>query len=87
MGSGQMATLDCASSKAEIAGSDNKLTLTGDCTNLDMFGSGNSITIAFAKNARINVVGSNNTITWTTPDGKEPLVTHLGANNTITRGH
>jgi hypothetical protein len=85
-GSGQTTTLDCANGGAHIFGSNNKLNLTGGCAWLDMLGSGNTVTVALAKDANIEFVGSNNAITWTTPDGKEPAVRHLGSGNTLTRG-
>ncbi len=78
VGSGQTATLDCVGGGAEFVGSNNRFTLTGDCTSLEMFGSNNMVTIALANEANIEIVGSNNTITWTTPDGKDPRVEHLG---------
>ena len=72
---------------AHIFGSNNKLTLTGECAWLDMVGSNNIITVALAKDANIKFAGSNNAITWTSPDGKEPVVRHVGAGNTLTAGH
>jgi hypothetical protein len=36
--------LDCAGRGAQIAGSNNKHTLTGGCTKLEMFGSNNTVT-------------------------------------------
>jgi Protein of unknown function (DUF3060) len=48
-GSGQTTTLDCAGGGAHIFGSNNKLTLTGECAWLDMVGSNNVITDALAK--------------------------------------
>jgi hypothetical protein len=86
-GSNQTTTLDCAGSGAHIFGSNNTLTLTGGCTWLDMVGSNNTIIVALAKGANIDFAGSNNAITWTSPDGKEPVVRHLGSGNTLTAGH
>ena len=76
-GSNQTTTLDCAGGGAHIFGSNNTLTLTGACTWLDMVGSNNPIIIALANGANIEFAGSNNAITWTSPDGKEPVVRHL----------
>jgi two-component sensor histidine kinase len=39
------------------------------------------------KGANIEFAGSNNSITWTSPDGKEPVVRHFGSGNTLTVGH
>ena len=86
-GSNQTTTLDCAGGGAQIAGSNNKLTLTGGCTMLGVLGSNNTVTVALATNARIQFVGSNNIVTWTSPDGKEPMAQHLGSDNTLTPAH
>jgi hypothetical protein len=67
-GSGQTTTLDCAGGSAHIFGSNNKLILTGGCTWLDMVGSNNTIIVALAEGANIGFAGSNNAITWTSPN-------------------
>ena len=76
IGSGQTTTLDCAGGGAHILGSNNTLTLAGGCRWLDMVGSNNTVIIAFANGANIEFAGSNNAITWTSPDGREPVVRH-----------
>jgi Protein of unknown function (DUF3060) len=86
-GSNQTTTLDCAGGGAHIFGSNNTLTLTGGCAWLDMVGSNNIIIVALANGANIEFAGSNNAITWTSPDGKEPVVRHMGSGNTLTAGH
>ena len=83
-GSNETTSLDCRGGGAQIAGSNNKLILTGGCTMLGVLGSNNTVTVALAANARIQFVGSNNTITWTSPDSKEPTVQYLGSDNTLT---
>ena len=60
------------------------LTITGRCTGLDLAGSNNKITIEFGPGGVISFVGSNNTIAWTSTDGKPPKVTYVGAGNTLT---
>ena len=87
IGSGQTTTLNCAGGGAHIFGSNNTLTLTGACKWLDMVGSNNTVIVAFAYGANIEFAGSNNAITWTSPDGKEPVVRHVGSGNTLTAGH
>jgi hypothetical protein len=86
IGSGQTTTLDCAGGGAHILGSNNTLTLTGGCKWLDMVGSNNTVVVFFRNGANIEFAGSNNAITWTSPDGKEPAVRHVGSNNTLTAG-
>jgi hypothetical protein len=83
-GSNHASTLDCAGGGAQIAGSNNKLILTGGCTMLSVLGSNNAVTVALAANARIQLVGSNDAVAWTSPDGKEPMVQYLGSDNTLT---
>jgi hypothetical protein len=87
IGSGQTTTLDCAGGGAHILGSNNTLTLVGGCRWLDMVGSNNIVIVAFGNGANIEFAGSNNAITWTSPDGKEPIVRHVGSGNTLTAGH
>jgi hypothetical protein len=86
-GSDQTKTLDCAGGWARIAGANNNVTLTGDCAGLTIYGSRNNVTAAFQTGARVRFVGSENAVTWTTPDAKEPTVHHLGVSNTMKPGH
>jgi len=79
LGSHQTTTLNCAGGGVQIAGSNNKLILTGGCTMWGMVGSNNTATAILAKNASIQFIGSNNAITWTAPDGEKPLVQDLGS--------
>jgi hypothetical protein len=82
--SGQTGTLDCAGGKAEIMGSNNTLTISGNCAGLDMYGSGNKLTVQFKPGAQISFVGSGNAISWTSADGKPPRVSYVGSGNTLT---
>jgi hypothetical protein len=86
IGSGQTTTLNCAGGGAHIFGSNNTLTLTGACKWLDMVGSNNTVIVAFGNGANIEFAGSNNAITWTSADGKEPVVRHVGSGDTLTAG-
>ena len=81
--SGQTATLDCGGGRATIMGSDNNLTITGHCTDLELAGSNNKIKIEFGPAAKISFVGSKNSITWTSADGKPPSVSYVGAGNSM----
>jgi hypothetical protein len=82
--SGQTATLDCAQGKAEIMGSNNVLTITGKCSGLELAGSGNKINIQFGPAAKVDFIGSDNVINWTSTDGKPPKITYVGSGNTLT---
>ena len=86
IGSGQTTTLNCAGGGAHILGNNNTLTLTGACKWLDMVGSNNTVVVAFGNGANIEFAGSNNAITWTSLDGIEPVVRHVGSGNTLTAG-
>jgi hypothetical protein len=85
-GSNETRTLDCAGGPARIAGANNKVTLTNGCTHLTVLGSGNMVTAELAASASIWFAGSRNEVTWTTADGKEPHVRHLGQRNTLKKG-
>jgi hypothetical protein len=50
MNSGQTATVDCKGGEAKLIGSNNTLTINGNCVGLDLFGSDNRITIQLAPN-------------------------------------
>ena len=82
-GSNQTTTLDCAGGGAHIFGSNNTLTLTGGCAGLDMVGSNNTIIVALANGANIEFAGSNNAITWTSPEEAR----HMAANLAKLPGH
>jgi hypothetical protein len=68
-GSDQTKTLDCAGGWARIAGAHNNVTLTGNCAGLRIYGSRNNVMAAFQEGATVRFVGSENAVTWTTPDG------------------
>ena len=85
-GSDRTTTLDCAGGSARIAGSNNNVTLTGGCSRLTILGSQNTVTAAFAVGASIWFAGSRNAVIWTTPDGKQPTVHHLGVRNILKQG-
>jgi hypothetical protein len=65
--------------------------LTFEGAGASFIGSGQTTTldcaVAFGDGANIEFAGSNNAITWTSPDGKEPVVRHVGSGNTLTVGH
>lgn len=84
LSSGETAALDCAGGQASIMGSNNDLTIKGNCTILSLFGSGNKISIQFAPGAQISFVGSGNSISWTSADNKPPKVSYVGSGNTLT---
>lgn len=77
-------TFDCGGQEASIVGSQNEITLTGECSAVIVKGSQNTITIEAV--GTIRVVGTMNKVTWqrsTTPKG--PKVTRSGLDNVITQ--
>jgi hypothetical protein len=60
--------------------------LPADVRSWKFFESNNSITIVLAKDAEVELVGSNNKVTWTTPDGTNPHIQELGSGNSIMKG-
>lgn len=82
--SNQTATIDCVGGQAAIMGSNNDLTIKGNCTSLSLAGSNNKISIQFAPGAQVSFVGSGNTISWTSTDNKPPKVSYVGSGNTLT---
>src|SRR5262249_43392960 len=67
---------------ASIRGSNNELTITGQCSGLDLAGSNNRITVTLdCEGSRAAIRGSNNALTIT---GKCSDLDVTGANNRIT---
>ncbi|WP_375483733.1 DUF3060 domain-containing protein [uncultured Mycobacterium sp.] len=80
---GTTADLDCADGKSlNVGGSNNTLTVKGNCSSVSIGGADNKIT--FDKvDKLLSVVGLNNTVTYHNGD---PKVEKLGSGNTITKG-
>ena len=68
-----------------ITGKGNTLTITGECAQLDVNGSGNKVTIEAV--GAINISGNNNDVRYSRPAaGKQkPTIKNKGAANTIRR--
>ena len=81
--SGIKSELNCAGKGAQISGSDNMLTILGDCSQLEVFGSNNRIAITLAQGATVQVFGSNNDVTWSMRNGKLPKIETVGSANAI----
>lgn len=84
--SGLTTAVDCAGGPARVAGSGNTLSITGDCSRLEVLGSNDRITISLGRGATVQVVGSNNDIAWTMRDGAAPKFQSVGSGNTIRQG-
>lgn len=78
-------TLACeAGAKVSVAGTGHTITLTGDCDDLDLSGTNNTVVIDAA--AKINVSGVGNKVTWTRGlSGKDPKISTSGVNNKVMR--
>jgi hypothetical protein len=84
-GSGMQETLRCSpKTEVNISGSDNDITLTGECKRVSVNGSTNKVTVEAV--ATIDVTGSENQITWKRAVGaKKPKVNRTGHNNKVTQ--
>jgi hypothetical protein len=77
-------TLDCGGQEASIVGSQNEITLTGECPAVTVKGSQNTISIEAV--GTIRVVGTMNKVTWQRSTiAKGPTVTRSGLDNVITQ--
>ncbi|EPX55614.1 hypothetical protein D187_009225 [Cystobacter fuscus DSM 2262] len=84
-GVGAKETHRCSSkTEVDISGSDNEVTLTGDCKRVSVSGAGNTVKVEAV--GAIDVTGANNTVTWKKALGaKKPKVSRDGANNKVTQ--
>jgi hypothetical protein len=80
---GTTAEIDCADGKSlTIGGSNNTLTVKGTCTNVNIGGADNKITLDKIGTG-LSVVGLNNTVTYS---GGDPTVNDTGSGNSIRKG-
>lgn len=80
---GTTATIDCADGRSvNVAGSNNRLSISGRCESIRVGGADNRITIEQI-DGELAVTGLNNTITYV---AGEPAVSDSGAGNRISRG-
>lgn len=80
---GTTADIDCADGKSlNVGGSNNTLTVKGNCANVNVGGADNKISFERV-DAELSVVGLNNTVTYREGD---PTINDTGSNNTITKG-
>lgn len=80
---GTTMTIDCGPGRPlSIGGSNNKLTVTGRCTDIEITGNDNRVTVDEASGA-IRAGGVNNIVIYR--DGK-PKVSASGGGNTVRRG-
>ncbi len=84
-GMGAKETHRCSSkTEVDVSGSDNDVTLTGDCKRVSVSGSGNKVNVEAV--GAIDVMGANNAVTWKKAvGGKKPKVSRSGANNKVTQ--
>lgn len=68
--------------EVEVTGSDNQLTLTGDCKSVTVSGANNKVKVEAV--ATIDVAGSGNEVLWKRAVGaKKPKVSRTGVNNKV----
>jgi len=83
--SGQTVNHACeANERVVVSGSENRVTLTGDCAKVAVMGSKNVVAIEGA--SKIAVMGTDNEVTWKRGvGGKGPNVSRMGSNNKVTK--
>ena len=80
---GTTGEIDCADGKSvNVGGSNNTLTVKGNCSNVNIGGADNKITFERV-DSELSVVGLNNSVTYREGD---PTINDTGSNNTITKG-
>lgn len=80
---GTTMTIDCGPGRAlNITGSNNALTVTGRCSDVEITGSDNRVTVEEIS-GEVRAAGVNNTVTYR---AGTPRVTVSGAGNTVARG-
>ncbi|MFL5353497.1 DUF3060 domain-containing protein [Archangium sp.] len=84
-GMGGNATHRCTpKTEVEVNGSDNTVTLTGDCKSINVSGANNKVKAEGV--ATIDVTGSGNEVTWKRAvGGKKPKVNRSGVDNKVTQ--
>ncbi|WP_375768778.1 DUF3060 domain-containing protein [Archangium gephyra] len=84
-GSGSQESHRCSpKTEVNISGSDNDITLTGECKRVSVNGSTNKVKVEAV--ATIDVTGSDNQVTWKRAVGaKKPKVNRTGSNNKVTQ--
>ena len=82
-GIGQTSTIACEGRAVHVEGAGNVLTFTGDCTELELAGTDNQITIDLRPNARISVEGTSQTVRWRST--AQPRQSVQGVDNQVIR--
>ncbi|AKJ08350.1 DUF3060 domain-containing protein [Archangium gephyra] len=84
-GSDSQETHRCSpKTEVNISGSDNDITLTGECKKVSVNGSTNKVKVEAVES--IEVTGSENQVTWKRAVGaKKPKVTRTGHDNKVTQ--
>jgi hypothetical protein len=85
-GSGRHETIACTGgTEVAINGSDNNITLSGDCKSVSVTGSTNQVTAEGM--GALSVIGSDNTVTWKHALGKaqKPKVSTTGSGNRVSK--
>jgi hypothetical protein len=76
---GQARNLDCAGQDAVIGGSRNTAVFTGSCAMLQIRGDDNTVSVALAQGALIDIEGSRNRVRFSTQPGTSPRLRAVGA--------
>lgn len=83
MSVGTTTDIDCADGKSlTVGGTNNTLTVKGNCANVNIGGSDNKITFERIDKG-LTIIGLNNTVSYAAGD---PKVTNTGSNNKVNKG-
>ena len=63
-GNGHRKSFPCNGRKLEIMGSDHVITVTGQCTHVDLSGANNTLDVTIAPKGTLEVSGSEHTVRW-----------------------
>lgn len=82
-GVGQSQEIDCGGRVAQVSGTDNVVTFTGDCAGLKVSGVDNQVSVNLRPGASISVSGSGNQVGWRSAGKVRPRVAISGVDNRV----
>lgn len=79
----QMHEVDCEGRPAEVSGTGNRISFTGDCPALTVNGVDNRIAIVLRPGAPLSVSGVDNVVTWRVNGKGKPRIAVQGVDNQV----
>ena len=77
-GVGFRRTIPCNGRKLEVAGSGHVITTTGECSNVEVSGTGNTVDFAIAPKGTFEVSGATQTIRWKSSGDVKQSISGVG---------